>query len=118
VACLTSAATLHPLKGLVEGLRFTINPGAIRFRRVERKRLPFPHHPQVNSCGHVGRLTPDQIALVPDTQIYDYKCRLRCSRCGRLGASDEVEVRNFIENAPFTTPIRTYARGTPPQMRL
>ena len=68
------------------------------------------------SCGHVGRLTPDQIALVPDTQIYDYKCRLRCSKCGRPGASDEVEVRNFIENAPFTTPVRTYARGTPPQL--
>lgn len=69
-------------------------------------------------CGHVGRLTPDQIALVPDTQIYDYKCRLRCSRCGRPGASDEVEVRNFIENAPFTTPVRAYGRGTPPQLAL
>jgi hypothetical protein len=67
-------------------------------------------------CGHVGRLTPDQIALAPDTQIFDYKCRLRCSRCGRLGASDQVEVRNFIENAPFTTPVRAHPRGTPPQL--
>jgi hypothetical protein len=47
------------------------------------------------SCGHVGRLTPEQLALVPETQIYDYKCRLRCTRCGRSEAEDVVEIRSY-----------------------
>lgn len=68
------------------------------------------------SCGHVGRLTPDQLALAPDTQIYDYKCRLRCSRCGRAGSGDEVEIRVYLEVAPFATRVRAHTRGTPPQL--
>ena len=52
------------------------------------------------SCGHTGALTPDDIARVPDTQIHDFKCRLRCARCGRSGAEDVVEIRLFVEAAP------------------
>lgn len=67
-------------------------------------------------CGHTGAVTPDAISRVPDTQIHDFKCRLRCRRCGRSGANDDVEIRIFVEAAPFSGQVR--ARGTPPQLAL
>lgn len=66
-------------------------------------------------CGHHGTLTPAQIAEAPDTQIYDYKCRFRCTRCGRRGDSDEIEIRVYVADAPFTPEWSRARQGTPPQ---
>lgn len=68
------------------------------------------------ACGHLGRLTPDQLALAPETQIYDYKCCLRCSRCGRAGSADEIEVRVYFEVSPFSQQYTARRNGTPPQL--
>jgi hypothetical protein len=47
-------------------------------------------------CGHTGAVTPDAISRVPNTQIHDFKCRLRCTSCGRSGANNDVEIRIFV----------------------
>lgn len=55
--------------------------------------------------GIAARSRPGQIAKTPGTQIFDYKCRLRCSRYGRAGSADEVEISAYLEVAPFTASV-------------
>lgn len=68
------------------------------------------------ACGHHGQLSPSLIAQAPCKQIFDYKCRLRCSQCGQAGSADQVEVRVYLEVAPFAIAVRAHTRGTPPQL--
>lgn len=68
------------------------------------------------ACGHHGAITPKTLAQAPDTQIYEYKCRLKCSRCGRPGCTDDIEVRVYIETAPFSGQYARARIGTPPQL--
>ena len=65
------------------------------------------------SCpgGYTGQVKPDALAWLPDTQVYAFKCRLSCTCCGRSGADDEVEVRIYVEHAPFSRQVRARTRG-------
>lgn len=68
------------------------------------------------ACGHHGAISPSALAQAPDTQIFEYKSRLRCTRCGRPGWTDDIEVRVYIEAAPFSDKYARVTNGTPPQL--
>ena len=48
-------------------------------------------------CGHKTSLLPAQICALakPETRLSDFKRRFRCSMCGRLGSSAEIELKTF-----------------------
>lgn len=66
-------------------------------------------------CGNQATLSPAKLAEAPDAQIYAFKSRLRCKRCGLPGTADEIEIRIFVEAAPFTPQFAMRGTGTPPQ---
>ena len=49
-------------------------------------------------CGHKTSLLPAQITALakPETRLADFKRRFKCSMCGRLGSSAEIELKTFV----------------------
>ena len=48
-------------------------------------------------CGHKTSLLPAQISAIAkaETRLADFKRRFKCSMCGRLGSSTEIELKTF-----------------------
>lgn len=49
-------------------------------------------------CGHRTSLLPAQISALakPETRLTDFKRRFKCSMCGRLGSSAEIQLKTFV----------------------
>lgn len=49
-------------------------------------------------CGHKTSLLPAQISALakPETRLADFKRRFKCSMCGRLGSSTEIQLKTFM----------------------
>jgi len=48
-------------------------------------------------CGHKTSLLPAQISALAkaETRLADFKRRFKCSMCGRLGSSTEIQLKTF-----------------------
>lgn len=63
-------------------------------------------------CGHKTALLPDQLAKMahPRTRLLDVKRRLRCSMCGRSGASGDIRMTTFAMEPILATKPHSRAR--------